>query len=73
MRKAQKLIMKFNSIIPFSKFFLKRFYSATTDRKMTSLELLHLKRNGKKIAMITAYDYPSVILIKFLIRNKTLI
>jgi len=30
------------------------------DRKMTSLELLHLKRNGKKIAMLTAYDYPSV-------------
>lgn len=29
------------------------------ERKMTSLELLHLKRNNKKIAMITAYDYPS--------------
>ena len=26
---------------------------------MNSLELMHLKRVGKKIAMITAYDYPS--------------
>lgn len=30
------------------------------ERKMTCLELQHLKRKGKKIAMITAYDYPSV-------------
>ena len=29
------------------------------DRKMTTLELLHLKRENKKISMITAYDYPS--------------
>ena len=29
------------------------------ERKMTTLELLHLKREGKKISMITAYDYPS--------------
>eukprot|EP00599_Poterioochromonas_sp_BG-1_P008395 CAMPEP_0173142972 /NCGR_PEP_ID=MMETSP1105-20130129/6402_1 /TAXON_ID=2985 /ORGANISM="Ochromonas sp., Strain BG-1" /LENGTH=152 /DNA_ID=CAMNT_0014056457 /DNA_START=116 /DNA_END=572 /DNA_ORIENTATION=+ len=26
---------------------------------MTALELQHLKRKGKKIAMITAYDYPT--------------
>jgi 3-methyl-2-oxobutanoate hydroxymethyltransferase len=26
---------------------------------MTALELQHLKRKGKRIAMITAYDYPS--------------
>lgn len=30
-----------------------------SDRKMSTLELLHLKREGRKIAMITAYDYPS--------------
>lgn len=30
-----------------------------TERKMSTLELLHLKREGRKIAMITAYDYPS--------------
>ena len=29
------------------------------ERKMSTLELQHLKRKGKKIAMITAYDYPS--------------
>ena len=31
----------------------------TTERKMTTLELQHLRRQGKKISMITAYDYPS--------------
>ena len=30
-----------------------------TQRKMTTLELQHLRRQGKKISMITAYDYPS--------------
>lgn len=30
------------------------------EKKMTALELQHLKRKGKKIAMITAYDYPTV-------------
>ena len=38
-------------------------YSSTApskpSKKMNSLELMHLKRVGKKIAMITAYDYPS--------------
>jgi ketopantoate hydroxymethyltransferase len=29
------------------------------ERKITAMELLHLRRKGKKIAMITAYDYPS--------------
>lgn len=29
------------------------------ERKMSTLELQHLARKGKKIAMITAYDYPS--------------
>ena len=28
-------------------------------RKMTALELQHLKRKGKRISMLTAYDYPS--------------
>ena len=28
-------------------------------RKMTALELQHLKTKGRKITMITAYDYPS--------------
>jgi Ketopantoate hydroxymethyltransferase len=28
-------------------------------RKMSALEIQHLKRKGKKITMITAYDYPS--------------
>eukprot|EP00981_Chlorochromonas_danica_P000571 scaffold131_cov174-Ochromonas_danica.AAC.8 len=30
------------------------------ERKMTALEIQHLKRKGRKIAMITAYDYPTV-------------
>jgi hypothetical protein len=30
------------------------------ERKMSALELQHLNRKGKKLAMITAYDYPSV-------------
>lgn len=30
------------------------------ERKMSALELQHLKRKGKKISMITAYDYPTV-------------
>jgi Ketopantoate hydroxymethyltransferase len=29
------------------------------DRKLTSLELTNYKRKGKKIAMVTAYDFPS--------------
>ena len=28
-------------------------------RKMSALEIQHLKRKGRKITMITAYDYPS--------------
>jgi len=35
-------------------------HNPATERKMTALELQHLARKGKKIAMITAYDYPSV-------------
>ena len=30
-----------------------------TERKMTTLELLYMKKQGKKISMVTAYDYPS--------------
>lgn len=30
------------------------------DRKMSALEIQHMHRKGNKIAMITAYDYPSV-------------
>jgi hypothetical protein len=39
-----------------------RHFANTADilRKMSSLELMHLKRSGKRIAMITAYDFPSV-------------
>ena len=33
--------------------------ATATERKMTALELQHLRRQGKKISMITAYDYPS--------------
>jgi len=29
------------------------------ERKMTALELQYLKRKGKRIAMLTAYDYPT--------------
>jgi 3-methyl-2-oxobutanoate hydroxymethyltransferase len=29
------------------------------ERKMSALELQHLRRKGKKITMITAYDYPT--------------
>jgi len=29
------------------------------ERKLSALEIQHLKRKGKRIAMITAYDYPS--------------
>ena len=38
--------------------YLKR-RSLSTDRKMTTLELLYMKKQGKKISMVTAYDYPS--------------
>jgi hypothetical protein len=31
------------------------------ERKITAMELQHMRRKGKKISMITAYDYPSVI------------
>jgi ketopantoate hydroxymethyltransferase len=33
------------------------------ERKVTAMELQHMRRKGKKISMITAYDYPSVITI----------
>ena len=36
-------------------------HNPATERKMTALELQHLVRKGKKIAMITAYDYPTVL------------
>lgn len=29
------------------------------DRKLTTLELQHMKRKGKRISMLTAYDYPT--------------
>lgn len=32
---------------------------STTVRKITALELQHMKTKDKKISMITAYDYPS--------------
>lgn len=35
-------------------------HNPATERKMTSLELQHLARKGKKLAMVTAYDYPMV-------------
>ena len=35
-------------------------YDPSKERKMTSLELQHLRRKGRKIAMLTAYDYPTV-------------
>lgn len=35
-------------------------HNPATERKMTALELQHLARKGKKLAMITAYDYPTV-------------
>jgi 3-methyl-2-oxobutanoate hydroxymethyltransferase len=37
----------------------KNFHDFSKDRKLTALELQHLHRKGKKISMITAYDYPS--------------
>jgi 3-methyl-2-oxobutanoate hydroxymethyltransferase len=36
-----------------------RTFAAAAGRKMTTLELQHMRRHGKKISMITAYDYPS--------------
>ena len=40
-----------------------RLHSSSTPsppkRKMTAMELQRLKRNNCKIAMVTAYDYPS--------------
>jgi hypothetical protein len=33
---------------------------AQEDRKITAMELQHMRRKGKKISMVTAYDYPSV-------------
>ena len=35
------------------------FYDWKDERKLTTLELQHKARNGEKLAMITAYDYPS--------------
>ena len=35
------------------------FYGWKDERKLTTLELQHKVRNGEKLAMITAYDYPS--------------
>jgi hypothetical protein len=35
-------------------------YDPSKERKMTSLELQYLRRKGRKIAMLTAYDYPTV-------------
>jgi len=40
-------------------------YDPSSERKMTSLELQHLRRKGSKIAMLTAYDYPTVIFILY--------
>ena len=37
-------------------------YDPSSERKMTSLELQHLRRKGSKIAMLTAYDYPTVMI-----------
>ena len=37
-----------------------KVHDPSTERKMSALELQHLVRKGKKIAMITAYDYPTV-------------
>lgn len=42
-------------------------YDPSSERKMTSLELQHLRRKGSKIAMLTAYDYPTVIIIKMML------
>jgi hypothetical protein len=33
--------------------------TTSSSRKMSALEIQHLKRKGRKITMITAYDYPS--------------
>ena len=59
MFKLYKLTSKFKPLL----FVPRRFNGNTpipvTERKMSTLELQHLKRKGKKIAMITAYDYPS--------------
>jgi 3-methyl-2-oxobutanoate hydroxymethyltransferase len=33
--------------------------SMATARKLTTLELQYMKKQGKKISMVTAYDYPS--------------
>lgn len=38
-------------------------YDPSKERKMTSLELQYLRRKGRKIAMLTAYDYPTVIIL----------
>ena len=40
-------------------------HNPATERKMTALELQHLVRKGKKIAMITAYDYPTVLFFSY--------
>jgi 3-methyl-2-oxobutanoate hydroxymethyltransferase len=32
---------------------------STTGRKLTTLELQHMKTKDKKLSMVTAYDYPS--------------
>ena len=38
---------------------LSTFYDWKDERKLTTLELQHKARNGEKLAMITAYDYPT--------------
>ena len=45
--------------LQFSTTILNKDYNPASERKMTALEIQHLKRKGRKIAMLTAYDYPS--------------
>lgn len=45
-------------------------YDPSKERKMTSLELQYLRRKGRKIAMLTAYDYPTVSYISILNNYK---
>jgi hypothetical protein len=45
-------------------------YDPSKERKMTSLELQYLRRKGRKIAMLTAYDYPTLSYISILNNYK---
>eukprot|EP01038_Epipyxis_sp_PR26KG_P011349 gene11349-15216_t len=54
---ARNLSRKFSNVIPTPTTDVIHDYSR--DRRLTTLEIQHLRRKGKRICMLTAYDYPT--------------